>query len=820
MSPGFVEVNPLAAQHTKLAIKPNRTKWDTLLLDVLPKSVPHSRAAAKLQGLLRGARERRRGEPPGWYRKLNAEARARNGNTWDTRLRNLLSKSTLTPLLVGALGVVLAVAVAVILQPWQGSIVKDGTAPAMFKKSDPSWHVILLPTPKGARRGVQIVKPSPREPRPQLNSAEAVRQVLLSISLLTLSALPNVTTDYKPYLTRPELAPQCCWSAWGDETTCGGYPALHPLRTAVRKLHALDPDIGVRQLLAKLRNQQPELGAGKKEVREALTALQAQSEAAKAATAQPAADESLPTEGLPHEGGAPEPAAQHLSSSGVCNTDWTKGCDTDGDCPTPSVTASPILQPRIAPALGRGYSTMTNDVLLTCLNFTETSMPRRGNEQTMLEFTHDGIRASKLISSMEGSASWGFVRSTISAAVSAPEDRSKKHYVAARMPTERHSSMIDDTKHTTAKLMPDALALVQRGDLVGFFQACGSGYIRSIRRTAELAAVIGFSSASLTSSQEMAANLKLAAFGQDINASQNMRSISNDSKTTITVKGFGLSLNPEGADTLFAHNFEDYNNAVQFAQSANNNGMGMVYTIEVVPWASNLQFNNAVNFRAQEQMKRNFTYDTAPGGTCSVARDGDRQPVMVKAVEAKAITMMNAEFISKIDASYHKEMHTIRKFIACRGELSAMVGIGRGGSNLLDHTHNIMSARTNAESVTVAEAETILSPRQLASRKDSLKCFVEHFYAKCLAQISNHSNAGRMTKYWWEFNKCMPNVDGGQHSSDDECLDAGRNFKYEGNQVTCPMHKNIDQRAYGINVFMDRFCMPKINTSSTDSLKT
>ena len=56
----YNEVNPLAVQHTKLAIKPNRSKWDTLLLNVLPKSVPHSKAAAKLQGLLRGARERRR----------------------------------------------------------------------------------------------------------------------------------------------------------------------------------------------------------------------------------------------------------------------------------------------------------------------------------------------------------------------------------------------------------------------------------------------------------------------------------------------------------------------------------------------------------------------------------------------------------------------------------------------------------------------------------------------------------------------------------------------------------------------------------------
>ena len=71
------------------------------------------------------------------------------------------------------------------------------------------------------------------------------------------------------------------------------------LLEAVRGLHVADPDLGVKPLLAKLREQQPDLGAGNKEVREALKALKAEGEAAAAAasaaaaaaTAPPAADE-------------------------------------------------------------------------------------------------------------------------------------------------------------------------------------------------------------------------------------------------------------------------------------------------------------------------------------------------------------------------------------------------------------------------------------------------------------------------------------------------------------------------------------------------
>ena len=53
----------------------------------------------------------------------------------------------------------------------------------------------------------------------------------------------------------------------------------HALLEAVRALRVAYPDLGVKRLLAKLREQQPDLGAGPREVREALTALKAESEA-------------------------------------------------------------------------------------------------------------------------------------------------------------------------------------------------------------------------------------------------------------------------------------------------------------------------------------------------------------------------------------------------------------------------------------------------------------------------------------------------------------------------------------------------------------
>ena len=57
------------------------------------------------------------------------------------------------------------------------------------------------------------------------------------------------------------------------------------LLQAVRGLRVSDPGLGFKPLLAKLREEQPDLGAGSREVREALTALKAESEATAAAAA-------------------------------------------------------------------------------------------------------------------------------------------------------------------------------------------------------------------------------------------------------------------------------------------------------------------------------------------------------------------------------------------------------------------------------------------------------------------------------------------------------------------------------------------------------
>ena len=96
------------------------------------------------------------------------------------------------------------------------------------------------------------------------------------------------------------------------------------LLEAVRGLHLAHPELGPKPLLAKLREQQPGLGACTKEVRKALTALKALESsvvAARAAALQPAADEDVP---LADQEGGPN-AALGLASSGHAD-EWGNKC--------------------------------------------------------------------------------------------------------------------------------------------------------------------------------------------------------------------------------------------------------------------------------------------------------------------------------------------------------------------------------------------------------------------------------------------------------------------------------------------------------------
>eukprot|EP00964_Phaeocystis_antarctica_P011771 scaffold6503_cov60-Phaeocystis_antarctica.AAC.1 len=121
---------------------------------------------------------------------------------------------------------------------------------------------------------------------------------------------------FRGYL--PKLEAVCGSRCWPRRMADG-------LLEAVRGLWLADPELGPKPLLAKLREQQPDLRAGNKEVREALTVLKAEREAREAAAAPPAAA-ALPTTAAPSAATAPPAADEGGVPSGVALSLACFGC--------------------------------------------------------------------------------------------------------------------------------------------------------------------------------------------------------------------------------------------------------------------------------------------------------------------------------------------------------------------------------------------------------------------------------------------------------------------------------------------------------------
>ena len=369
--------------------------------------------------------------------------------------------------------------------------------------------------------------------------------------------------------------------------------------------------------------------------------------------------------------------------------------------------------------------------------------------------------------------------------------------------------------------------------------------------------------------------------GGGASASLRSNSTSSDSRTKITIKGFGLGLNLAGADSLVAHNLEDYNKAVKFAfKSMQNDDVGMIHGVEVVSWMNNLEFQNAVNFRKTEEIEwvlpKNMAGEeivgahkirsVVPGNQIAAAVVGPNgvitspavfDPVFVESVEVKAITMINAEFITGLEAYYRKESYTVTKFVACQQEVKSLMALNKGNYYLQDHTevrrrpspsgaHHAppppllrftpppsaaqmeLTEKSRGNAWTVEQASAITTNlAHLNTRMQSLKNFAKHFYGKCASTIAKYSDDGSMTRYWWDIPECMPTSDGTPSSPGIPtigCLEGGRDFTLTPGDRTagtpgvlkCEAQPEVavgSTTTTGMSNFLDRYCMPEIDHS-------
>ena len=177
------------------------------------------------------------------------------------------------------------------------------------------------------------------------------------------------------------------------------------------------------------------------------------------------------------------------------------------------------------------------------------------------------------------------------------------HYILSSMRIERYYASVKDE---ASQLTADAAFLIQNQDYIGFFKACGPNYVRGIRRAQEVTAMFKFESRSTESAADFAKSLQVSGSkSRDGSVDANTNASRGTTKLTIKINGFGLGLTESGSETLMATTLDQFNGVMTFAyntmtKNPNAHHIGMVFGIEVVPWAENTKFQVAANIASTE----------------------------------------------------------------------------------------------------------------------------------------------------------------------------------------------------------------------------
>lgn len=402
--------------------------------------------------------------------------------------------------------------------------------------------------------------------------------------------------------------------------------------------------------------------------------------------------------------------------------------------------------------------------------------------------------------------------------IDTPNDPSKPrtYFFIVSMRIERYYSSVMEEQ---SPLSDEALKLLEKQDYVGFFQACGSSYIRSIRRAQEVTAIIQFEAYRQKLAQEFATILKSSA-------NVNKRFVQKVSKAKffplvdsleMRVVAYGLTLNKEGAGSLVPNSLEEFSEVMKYSyevmaksQTPRNEQLGMVYGVELVPWTDSVSFQVAAkvteevlttqvprsliekawhksydkfNVDFSDKIKSEFSckkdnhhvdkfgyccelaslynpekrvYVNERCSTCICRPSRPLEKSMVKSNMSN-----NGEFVSRLDSSWRKKSNQLSHLEKC---ITAVLSIP------VSQDYNILKPRDravfaeNLNSFTVRQLKRALDPRSdysfLKHMSIELDEYTEMFYRRCISSMygggtSDVDALQFMSVSWQEHENCM-----------------------------------------------------------------
>ena len=297
------------------------------------------------------------------------------------------------------------------------------------------------------------------------------------------------------------------------------------------------------------------------------------------------------------------------------------------------------------PSLGRGYSVTTNTLQSLCYKKVDVTIPSYDLKYTFQDIEEGWESNYSFEANTKASFSYWFLKANITAhAEGSGESKIFHHYIYAKIDLDSYYNSLNEA---TSRMSDSAKKLLLNKDVVGFFDACGPYYVRSIGRHSSFLALLRYSTKESTRSQSYEASLKaeLKGFfrGGSVEVSGKVSNSNSHQKKKLNITIWAQGLGKDKLATLIPTDIESFKKTVQESiltmQDANT---GIITSLEIVPWIENTDFQQYLVLEKEE----------------------DR----LKYQEKKTI-MANSEIISEIDRIDRGQMDNYYQMRNCYNNL-------------------------------------------------------------------------------------------------------------------------------------------------------
>lgn len=334
----------------------------------------------------------------------------------------------------------------------------------------------------------------------------------------------------------------------------------------------------------------------------------------------------------------------------------------------------------VTPVLGRGYTISTNTFQSTCLKDVKRTKPSYDFTYNFKELksldTGITVDTSKLIEAapkelidyvdkkVEESKSEKISTKTETTKTTTKEEK-KLHRILVTINLFSYYSSVDEAN---TKVSESASKLLSSKDIPGFFNSCGSFYVRSITRKASFFSLFEFEYTTLDEAREFVYQLETQIKGfQKLAEKEGItKKVETEEKTreeiensfknraekynlTITTMAWGLGKDEKAK--LISYDVESFKSAIKDAFiSMMDEGTGKVDSVEVVPWVENTEFQTLIGLEEEaEELK-----------------PGTKVPQKLLLYEKKQILNLNAEFLAEIERNNRNYINLYYKARICR----------------------------------------------------------------------------------------------------------------------------------------------------------